>query len=596
MASRIEDYALIGDCQSAALVGRDGSIDWLCLPRFDSDACFASLLGTLDNGFWKIAPKTPVRKVRRAYRPDTLTLETEMETDEGIIVLVDFMAVNAPSPSVVRIVCGKEGAVNVRMDLAIRCGYGKTVPWVRAANGGIVAVAGPDLLRLSTPTKTHGENLSTVSEVLVKPKERIPFVLDWTASHLTPPKAVNAEDALMECEAFWKKWAAQCTLEGPFTDIAKRSLLTLKALTYAPTGGIVAAPTTSLPERIGSVRNWDYRFCWVRDATFSLYSLLHAGYTDEARAWRDWLLRACAGAPSQLQILYGLAGERRLVEVSLEWLEGYEQSRPVRIGNAAAEQLQLDVYGELLDTMHLGRKSGLPANATSWALERALVNHVVKAWQTPDHGIWEVRGPARHFTHSKVMCWVAVDRAIKSVEQWNVEGPLDRWRAVRDAIHQDVCANAFDPSVGAFVQHYGSTALDASLLLLPIVGFLPPSDPRVIGTVDAIQRGLVRDGLVLRYVPEPAVEGLTRHEGTFLACSFWLVDALVRLGRDREARDLFERLVALRNDVGLLSEEYDPIERRFLGNFPQALSHVALVNSALNVSRQSGPARARSTL
>lgn len=590
MASRIEDYALLGDCQSAALVGPTGSMDWLCLPRFDSDACFAALLGTEDNGFWKIAPTSPIRSVRRAYRDGTMTLETELTTDEGTVSLIDFMAVGEATADVVRLVVGKSGEVPMRMELALRSGYGTAVPWVRAIPGGIQAVTGPDLFRLTTPVPLRGVALRTLGDFVVRAGERIPFVLDWAPSNVVPPLPVDPEAAFARCEAFWTEWSSRAKVDGPYAAIVKRSLLTLKALTYAPTGGIVAAPTTSLPEEIGGVRNWDYRFCWVRDATFTLYALLNAGYTEEACAWRDWLLRAAAGAPSQLQILYGIAGERRLVEIELPWLAGYEGSKPVRIGNKAAEQVQLDVYGELMDTLHLSREAGLPPNDAAWAFQRALVTHLETAWTQPDSGIWEVRGPQRHFTHSKVMCWVAFDRAVKAIEKWGVTGPLDRWRLARDAVHADICANGFDAQQNSFVQHYGSTLLDASLLMMPLVGFLPPTDPRMVGTVNAIERALVRDGLVQRYLPDPQVEGLPGGEGAFLACSFWLADALVQLGRIDDARALFERLIGLANDLGLLSEEYESSSRRMLGNFPQALSHVALVNTALNLSRHEGPA------
>ncbi len=593
MASRIEDYALLGDCQGAALVDLTGSIDWLCLPRFDSDACLAALLGTAENGFWRIAPRSPIRSVRRAYRPRTLTLETEFTTDEGVVTVIDFMAVGDSIPDLVRIVVGVSGTVPMRMELVLRTNYGLTVPWVRRTATGLTAVAGPDLFRLTTPVELRGEALHTVADFAVGPQERVPFVFDWCASTATPPPPVEAEDALARCDAFWTTWAARSNVTGRYAPLIERSLLTLKALTYEPTGGIVAAPTTSLPEAIGNVRNWDYRFCWVRDSTFTLYSLIRAGHTDEAVAWRDWLLRAAAGAPSQLQILYGIGGERRLVEVELPWLAGYENSKPVRIGNKAAEQVQLDVYGELIGTLYAGSKSGLPVEEAAWALQRTLVKHLETAWTQPDSGLWEVRGPVRHFTHSKVMCWMAFDCAVKSIEQWGWEGPLDRWRAVRDEVHADICRQAFDPALNSFVQSYGSTELDAALLMMPLVGFLPPDDPRVVGTVDAIQRSLMRDGFVLRYRAGPDVDGLPDGEGAFLACSFWLADALVLLGRTEEARVLFERLAGLANDCGLLAEEFDPVAKRMLGNFPQALSHVALVNTALNLMRAEGPAELR---
>ena len=592
MPCRIEDYALIGDCRTAALVGRDGSIDWLCFPRFDADACFAALLGTEENGFWKIAP-TEQARVRRAYREHTLTLETELTTEQGTIVIVDFMALGQTHPALVRMVVGKRGTVRVRSELALRFGMGKLVPWVQRLEGGIQAVAGPDLVRLSSPVRHHGQDLRSIAEIVVSEGDRIPFVLSWAPSHDGAPPLLDPEAELARCDEIWRGWASRCTGAGPYAAMVERSLITLKALTYAPTGGIVAAPTTSLPEEIGGVRNWDYRYCWVRDATFTLYALLSAGYTEEARAWRDWLLRAAAGSPSQLQILYGIAGERRLPELEADWLPGYEGSKPVRIGNAAAEQTQLDVYGELMDTLHLSHKSGLDPTDAGWNLQRALVRHLETRWREPDHGIWEVRGPKRHFVHSKVMCWVAFDRAVKSMERWNLEGPLDEWRKIRDEIHHEVCTQGFDHELGSFVQYYGSKEPDASLLQLPIVGFLAPEDPRVVGTVRFIEKTLIRDNLVERYITRPGVDGLPVGEGAFLACSFWYVDALVLLGRHEEARAHFDRLIALANDVGLLAEEYDAKEKRMVGNFPQALSHVALVNSALNISRALGPARDR---
>jgi GH15 family glucan-1,4-alpha-glucosidase len=598
MASRIEDYALLGDCQTAALVSLCGSVDWLCFPRFDSDACFAALIGTEDNGFWRIAPVAPVRSVRRAYRDGSLNLETEITTDEGSIILIDFMAVGEPTPDMVRIVVGLTGDVRMRLELVLRPGYGLSVPWVRGIPNGIEAIAGPDRFRLtSTPAAPlHGEGLRTVSEFRVRAGERVPFVFDWSASNLEHVPCVEAEEALARADAFWVEWSSRAELDGPYAAVIKRSLMTLKALTYAPTGGMVAAPTTSLPEWIGSVRNWDYRFCWVRDATLTLYAMLSVGYTEEARAWRDWLLRAAAGAPQQLQILYGIGGERRLVEVELGWLAGYEGSLPVRIGNKASEQLQLDVYGELMDTLHLCEEAGLTTSDSDWALQRALVTHLETAWTQPDSGIWEVRGPRRHFVHSKMMCWLAFDRAVKSIEKWGVEGPLDRWRAVRDEIHADICASGLDASLGSFVQYYGSTELDASLLMMVMVGFLPLTDPRIIGTVAAVERLLMNEGFVQRYVTKPHVDGLPEGEGVFLACSFWLADALVLLGRIDDARALFERLIGLTNDLGFLSEEYDPQGKRMLGNFPQALSHVALVNTALNLSRAEGPAHHRRSM
>jgi GH15 family glucan-1,4-alpha-glucosidase len=597
MASRIEGYALIGDCRGAALVGVDGSIDWFCLPRFDSDACFASLLGTPENGFWKVAPTSPVTRTRRAYRNNTLSLETELTCNSGTISIIDFMPLQEDGPGLVRIVTGKSGEVRVQSELALRFNLGKTVPWVQRIDGGLQAIAGPDLVRVWSTAPLHGEALRTVSDFVVRAGERVPFVMRWGASYeLEYPPPLDAERALEHCDASWHRWSARCDFEGPYIEAVKRSLLTLKALTFTPTGGIVAAPTTSLPEKIGGTRNWDYRFCWVRDATMTLYSLLSAGYNDEAREFRDWLLRACAGAPDQLQIVYGIAGERRLPEVELPWLSGYEGSTPVRSGNAATEQLQLDVFGELADTLYLSHATGLDHTDEGWALECALLRHLETAWREPDHGIWEVRGPRRHFVHSKVMCWVAFDRGVKSIEKWGVAGPIERWRAVRDEIHAEVCERGIDQEHGGFAQYYGSTEPDASLLLMPVVGFLPPEDPRMVRTIMNIEKRLMVDGFVRRYVPHPSIDGLPEGEGAFLACTFWLVDALVLLGRYEEARAHFERLLGLANDVGLLAEEYDPGARRMLGNFPQALSHVALVNSAVNLSRTPGPAQIRRTL
>ncbi|MBX3207394.1 MAG: glycoside hydrolase family 15 protein [Labilithrix sp.] len=597
MACRIEDYALIGDCRGAALVGIDGSIDWLCLPRFDSDACFASLLGTPDNGFWRIAPTAKVTRASRAYRDGTLSLETELTCEAGTIAITDFMPIGEDGPGLVRVVTGKRGEVPVRSELALRFNVGKTIPWVQRVDGGIQAIAGPDLVRVSAPTPLHGEALRTVSDFVVRAGDRVPFAMRWGASYEAAlPASFDAEGALERCDAHWRRWAARHPTSGPYAAALSRSLLTLKALTFEPTGAIVAAPTTSLPEKIGGVRNWDYRYCWVRDATMTLFSLVSAGHDDEARSFRDWLLRACAGAPDQLQILYGIGGERRLSEVELPWLAGYEGSAPVRVGNAAADQMQLDVYGELADTLFLSHSTGLDHTDEGWTLECALLRHLESAWREPDHGIWEVRGPRRHFVHSKVMCWVAFDRGVRSIEQWGLAGPLDRWRATRDAIHADVCERGVDREHGGFAQYYGSTEPDASLLLMPIVGFLPPDDPRVVRTVANVETRLLADGFVRRYVPHPGVDGLPEGEGAFLACSFWLVDALVLLGRREEARAHFERLVGLANDVGLLAEEYDPRAKRMLGNFPQALSHVALVNSALNLSRAPGPAHLRRSL
>jgi len=595
MPSRIEDYALIGDCLSCALVGRDGSIDWLCWPRFDSGACFAAVLGEPKHGRWQIAPASEVRSARRRYRGDTLILETDFELVDGAVTIIDFMPPRGEAPDVVRIVEGRRGTVFMRVELIIRFDYGSIVPWVQRTEHGISAIAGPDMLRLVTPVELRGKDLTTVAEFTVAEGERIPFVLTWYPSHHSEPEDVQAELALEDTESWWCEWSARCTYKGPWREAVLRSLITLKAMTYAPTGGIVAAPTTSLPEQLGGVRNWDYRYCWLRDATFTLFALLLTGYTEEARAWREWLLRAVAGSPAELQIMYGIAGERRLTEMELSWLPGYEGSRPVRIGNAASQQFQLDVFGEVLAAFYYGRRMGLEVSDEIGALGRTLLTFLEENWERPDEGIWEVRGPRRHFTHSKVMAWVAFDRAVKAVEHFGVRGPVERWRDIRDAIHEQVCREGFDAGLGAFVQSYGSKALDASLLMICPVGFLPATDPRVRGTVEAIERDLMVDGLVARYATEEGVDGLPAGEGMFLACSFWLVDNLYLMGREDDARQLFERLLALRNDVGLLSEEYDPRVGRLVGNFPQAFSHIALINSACNLApRVVGPAEIRS--
>ncbi|MDB4995678.1 MAG: Trehalase [Myxococcaceae bacterium] len=597
LASRIEDYALIGDCQSVALVSKSGSIDWLCLPRFDSEAFFAALLGSDENGMWRIAPAAEVMATTRKYADGTLVLETTFETAEGAVKLIDFMPPRGSWPDVMRIVVGLRGRVSMRMDLRFRFGYGAIVPWVRQRENVLYAIAGPDAVRLVTPIHTHGENLSTVADFTVNAGDRIPFVLTWHLSHERPPPILDAEGSLADTLQLWNLWSARCTHRGKYEPMVKRSLLTLKALTYAPTGAIAAAATTSLPEKIGGVRNWDYRFCWLRDATFTLYALLGAGFTDEAAAFREWLLRAIAGDPSQIQVLYGLAGERRLTELELPWLGGYEGSKPVRIGNMASEQLQLDVYGELMDTLHQGRRFQLEADEAGWRLQTTLMEYLEKIWGQPDEGIWEVRGPRRHFTHSKVMAWVALDRAVKTVEEFKLAGPVDRWRAVRDQIHASVCDAGYDSKLGSFVQYYGAKELDASLLLLPLVGFLPPNDPRIVGTVHAIEQNLMSDGFVQRYTPHESVDGLPKGEGAFLACSFWLADNYVLQGRHDNATELFERLLGLANDVGLLAEEWDPIARRQLGNFPQAFSHVSLVNTAKNLEAAGeGPAVQRATL
>jgi|UPI000783F495 GH15 family glucan-1,4-alpha-glucosidase len=596
MPSSIEDYALIGDCQTAALVGRDGSIDWLCWPRFDAAACFAALLGSPGNGRWRIAPEDPSPRVSRRYRDGTLILETELETAGGWITVIDFMALRGGVSDLVRLVVGRRGRVRIRSELVIRFDYGAVVPWVtRLEDGtGIQAVAGPAMVVLRTTAPLHGENLSTVAELSVEAGDTVPFVLSYSPSHVAPPATLDPEAALAETEAFWQNWSSRCRHTGPWHEAVLRSHITLKALTYAPTGGIVAAPTTSLPERIGGVRNWDYRYCWLRDATFTLMSLMDGGYFDEAKAWSDWLLRAVAGRPSEIQIMYGLAGERRLAEWEMPWLTGYHGSRPVRVGNAAHGQLQLDVYGEVMDALYQARRGGLVMREASWALQRAIVEHLETIWQEPDEGIWEVRGERRHFTHSKVMAWVAFDRAIRSIEEFGLRGPLDRWRAVRQQIHEDVCRNGYDRDLGSFVQSYGARHLDASLLMLALVGFLPPSDPRIRGTVSAIEeRLLVEDTFVLRYDTEEVSDGLPPGEGAFLACSFWLADNLILLDRHEEAGRLFERLLALRNDVGLLAEEYDPVAHRQLGNFPQAFSHIALATTARNLTQAAKPAQAR---
>ena len=593
MAWAIEDYGLIGDLQTAALVSRDATIDWLCFPRFDSGACFAALLGDVENGHWAMQPVDGWETLARRYWQDTLVLETVFVTADGIVRVIDFMPPRGEAPDVVRIVECLAGSVRMRSELVIRFDYGSIVPWVRNVDGTRLAVAGPDALAFRTPVAVRGENMRTVGVFDAKEGERIPFVLTWYPSHEDPPRAINAEHALQETEEFWRDWTAQCEHLHEWHDDVHRSLLTLKALTYAPTGGIVAAPTTSLPEWMGGPRNWDYRYCWLRDATMMLLAMLNAGYVDEARGWRNWLLRAVAGDPADLQIMYGVAGERRLIEWEAEWLNGYRDSRPVRIGNAASEQLQLDVYGEVLDTLYQGREHGLEPLSAAWSLCVKLLEWLETGWREPDEGIWEVRGPRRHFTHSKVMAWVAFDRGVKFVEELGREGPVDRWNALRTEIHTEVCREAFDTELGSFVQSYGSKQLDASLLMIPLVGFLPPDDERVVGTVAAIERDLMRAGFVERYNTADdevnPVDGIAGSEGVFLPCSFWLVDNLYLQGREEEARALFERLLGLRNDLGLLSEEYDPEADCLLGNFPQAFSHLALVNSAFALSGHAHP-------
>jgi GH15 family glucan-1,4-alpha-glucosidase len=585
---RIEDYALLGDLQTAALVSREGSVDWLCVPRFDSGACFAALLGGPENGHWLLAPVTRATSTRR-YLHETLVLETTWTTEDGAVARVlDFMPPRGKAPDIVRIVEGVQGSVQLRSELTIRFGYGRIVPWVRRLDGATrLAVAGPDALSFRTPAHTRGENMRTVSELQVDEGERVPFVLTWFPSHEEPPVPVDAEVALAETESFWREWTEHCDVDLPpeWAPIVRRSLIVLKALTYEPTGGIVAAATTSLPEWIGSVRNWDYRYCWLRDATLTLLALLHGGHAEEAAAWRRWLLRAVAGDPADVQIMYGVAGERRLSEFELPWLAGYEGSRPVRVGNAASEQLQIDVYGEVLDALYQARVHGLALDQQAWQIQLALLEHLEDAWHHPDQGIWEIRGERRHFVHSKVMAWVAFDRAVRTVEAQGLDGPVDRWRSVRDEIHGEVCNRGFDPQLGSFTQSYGSRELDASLLMLPLVGFLPASDRRIRGTVEAVERELLRDGFLLRYrTREQGVDGLPPDEGVFLPCSFWLADCYELLGRHDEAVELFDRLVALANDLGLLAEEYDPQAERLLGNFPQAFTHLTLVNTAFNVA------------
>jgi GH15 family glucan-1,4-alpha-glucosidase len=584
--ARIEDYALIGDLQTAALVGRDGSIDWACFPRFDSGACFAALLGTSEHGRWIIGPRADAWEAGRRYRKRTLVLETEWECDTGKVRLIDFMPPRGKAPDIVRIVEGLDGEVEMASELVIRFDYGLTVPWVRQIDGrDRVAIAGPDALAFRSGVEHRGENMRTLSEFTVKAGERIPFTLTWFPSNEPPPHAINAEHALRDTIDYWEDWTGNCKYAGDWAEEVHQSLVVLKALTYAPTGGIVAAPTSSLPERIGGERNWDYRHCWLRDATLVLLAFLNAGYNDEADAWRTWLLRAAAGDASDLQIMYGVAGERRLTEITLDWLPGYEGSKPVRAGNAASEQFQLDVYGEVMDAMHQGRLHDLERSEEAWSLQRRLLAYLETAWKEPDDGIWEVRGGRRHFTHSKVMAWVAFDRGIQAVERFGRSGPVDRWRRTRDEIHREVLERGFDPDLNSFTQSYGSKSLDASLLVLPLVGFLPVDDERIAGTVAAIERELYRDGFVYRYLAED-VDGLAPGEGAFLPCTLWLADNFALQGRFDEAQELFERVLAVRSDLGLLAEEWDPEARRQLGNFPQAFTHVAVISSALNLDRE----------
>jgi len=593
MAARIEDYAMIGDCRTAALVARDGSIDWLCCPRFDAEACFAALLGTREHGRWLIAPHAQARITRR-YRPNTLVLETHFETDDGAATLVDFMPFRGRHSTIVRLVVGTRGSLRMRAELILRFGYGAIVPWVsRLETGALRAIAGPDMVIVNTPVHLRGEDMTTVGDFVISRDETIPFVLSYLPSHKPLDEPFDPIRALSDTETFWRDWSAKCRPAGPWTDAVVRSMITLKALTYAPTGGMVAAPTMALPEQLGGTRNWDYRYCWLRDATLVLIGAMSAGFFEEAQAWREWLLRAVAGSPDQLQIMYGIGGERRLTEWTASWLPGYENSAPVRVGNAAHSQLQLDVFGEIMDVHHQARRSGLSANESGWAAQLAFLDHLKQIWREPDDGIWEVRGERRQFTHSKVMAWVAFDRAIKSAETFGLEGPLDEWRKLREEISDEVCAKGFDPQLGSFVQSYGAKALDASLLMLPAVGFLPVSDPRVKGTVAAIERRLLRNGFVMRYDTGEVDDGLPPGEGAFLACSFWLADVYTLQDRFADAERLFRRLVGLGNDVGLLSEEYDPQAKRFVGNFPQAFSHMALVHSAYNLTRLEKPVEQR---
>jgi GH15 family glucan-1,4-alpha-glucosidase len=586
---RIEDYAMIGDLHTAALIGRDGSLDWLCLPRFDSPACFAALLGDEENGRWLIAPDAEVTEVHRRYYDETLVLETEFHTADGAVAVIDFMPHNSDGDrtDVVRIVQGRRGTVRMYTEMVLRFDYGQIVPWVRHEDGGLNAIAGPEALRVRTPVCLRGENFRTTGQFDVAAGQTVPFVLTCYRSHLPGPEPIDPIRQLEATEQWWRDWSANCRYEGAWREPVLRSLITLKGLIYAPTGGIVAAPTTSLPEVIGGARNWDYRYCWVRDASFTLYALLTSGFRDEARAWREWLLRSVAGKAEELRILYGVAGERRLPEIELDWLRGYEGSGPVRVGNEASNQFQLDVYGELMDVFHVACAHEIEPVGDFWSLQEGLLDFLESNWDKPDDGIWEVRAERRHFTYSKVMAWVAMDRAVKAIQRFSLDASVERWASLRDEIHADVCRQGFDADRNTFVQYYGGTALDGALLLLPLFRFLPATDPRIVGTVEAIRRDLVRDGLVRRYNTESEIDGVDGGEGAFLACSFWLADNLAMMGRRAEAQEMFERLLDLRNDVGLLSEECDPSAGRLLGNFPQALSHVALINTAYNLERPS---------
>jgi GH15 family glucan-1,4-alpha-glucosidase len=590
MSCKIEDYGLIGDCETAALVGRDGSIDWMCWPAFDSDACFAALLGTSRHGRWLIAPAEDVVKTSRRYRDNTLILETRFETANGVVTLIDFMPPRGDASDIVRLVQGVSGRVKLTMELVIRFGFGADIPWVKKTDdGALLAICGPDMTVLRTPVQTRGKDMTTVADLEVNAGETVPFVLTYGPSHLPVPEPIDPAVALQETEEFWTDWCGHCTYEGDHRELVMRSLITLKALTYAPTGGIVAAPTASLPEKLGGARNWDYRFCWLRDATFTLLALMNSGYTEEATCWHNWLLRAVAGAPANMQIMYGIMGQRRLLEWEAGWLPGYEGAKPVRVGNAAHAQLQLDVYGELIDAFHQSRMAKLQLDDGTWDLECKVLEHLAEVWDQPDHGIWEQRGDGQHYVSSKVMTWVGFDRGIKSAEKFGFKAPLDQWRMLRDTIHRDVCEKGFDRAQNAFVMSYGSQVLDASILLLPSVGFLPASDPRVRGTIEAIEKYMMRDGFVLRHDPREVSDERQPIEGAFLACSLWLADAYVLAGEIVKAQAIFDRVVAVANDLGLLAEEFDSGEGRQTGNFPQALTHIALINTAHNLSDANRP-------
>ncbi|MEZ5817800.1 MAG: glycoside hydrolase family 15 protein [Hyphomicrobiaceae bacterium] len=599
MSQAIEDYALIGNMISAALVHRNGSIDWLCLPRFDSEAAFAALLGTKQHGHWSLQPDGDFR-ASRSYITDTPVLETRYETESGSVVVTDFMPMTDDEEKVdlVRIVRCTSGIVRMKTEMVLRFNYGQAVPWVRHRDYGLSAVAGPDAVELHSSVRLQGRNMTSVADFIVREGETVPFTLSYHPSHKVPHFIRDSSEALSQTQSWWREWTKRCRFKSSnpeWCEAVRRSLITLKLLIYRPTGGIIAAPTTSLPEAIGGKRNWDYRYCWLRDSALTFYALLNAGYREEAVAWRGWLLRTVAGHPQQLQIMYGMAGERWLPEVEVPWLAGYENSRPVRVGNAAMGQVQHDIYGELMETLHAARAADLSNHDEAWKMQSVMLEHLQRTWRDPDHGIWEVRGPPRHFTHSRVMSWVAFDRAVKSVEQFGLDGDVQAWRATRDEICSDILSNGYDSDRNTFVQHYGGKTVDASLLLIPQVGFLPSNDARVVGTITQIEKDLKRDGLVMRYSTDDVDDGVGGDEGAFLACSFWLADAYVMSGRQQEAEAMFERLLSYRNDVGLLSEEYDPVSKRLVGNFPQAFSHIGLVNTAFNLTRPGlGPARQRS--